>query len=68
MPATFALAIAGLTCFSPAFCSLLGCRPAENSLMSYESKSQLFVRLLYFCSGRKFIEFPAIANAYRKLL
>jgi hypothetical protein len=24
---------------------------AENSLLSYESKSHLFVRLLYFCSG-----------------
>jgi hypothetical protein len=44
------------------FLFIIGLR-AENSLLSYESKSELFVRLLYFCSGRKFIEFPAIANA-----
>ena len=37
---------------------------AEISLLSYESKYELFVRLLYFCSGRKIIECPAIANAW----
>ena len=46
-----------------AFCSLLAVVSGENSLLNYESKSQLFV-LLYFCSTDN-LQFVKMNALYR---
>jgi len=64
MPITVGLAIAGLTCFLSAFCSLLGCGSGwkfSNVLLFIFCT---FISLFGWRSGETFIESPAIGNTW----